>query len=227
MRKVILQEFVTLDGLAAGRSDSVDFVPASTQGDQSFGRQQLAFMDSIDRILLGRVTYTMFAGYWPEVTSGEDKPFADKLNAIPKIVFSRSLDRAPWGKWDDATIVKSSAAKEVAKLKQGSGKDMVIWGSISLAQSLTSEGLIDEYQLIVCPVVLGSGKPLFRDKADSFEMRLLRTTSFDRGTVLLAYTAARGRSDAANTSDHVAASHSKPTDECECRNDRERRGGFG
>ena len=196
MRNVILQEFVTLDGLAAGPNDSVDFVPASTQGDHSFGQRQLDFMDSVDTILLGRVTYTMFAGYWPKVTSGEDKPFADKLNAIPKVVFSRSLDRAPWGGWDDARIVKNSAAQEVTKLKQGPGKDMVIWGSLSLAQSLTNEGLIDEYQLIVCPVVLGSGKRLFRDKVDSFDMRLLTTKSFDRGAVLLAYTAATARSTA-------------------------------
>jgi hypothetical protein len=95
MRDVILQEFVTLDGLAAGPNDSVDFVPASTQGDQSFGQRQLGFMDSVDLILLRRVTYAMFAGHWPKVTSGQDKPFADKLNATPKIVFSKSLDRAP------------------------------------------------------------------------------------------------------------------------------------
>jgi dihydrofolate reductase len=187
MRKVILQEFVTLDCLAADSKDGVDFVPAATQGDQSFGRHQMGFMDSIDTILLGRVTYQMFAGYWPEVTSGEDKQFADKLNAIPRIVFSKTLDRAPWGKWPDATIVRKRAAEEVAKLKQGSGKDMVIWGSISLAQSLMVEGLIDEYQLVVCPLVLGKGKPLFRDKLDSAGLKLLKTKSFDRGTVLLAY----------------------------------------
>jgi dihydrofolate reductase len=180
--------------LAAGPHDSVNFVPASTAGDQSFGQQQMGFIDSIDAILLGRVTYNMFAEYWPKVTSGEDKPFADKLNAIPKIVFSKTLDHAPWDKWADATIVKNSAAKEVAKLKQKSGKDMVIWGSISLAQSLMKEGLIDEYQLIVCPIVLGSGKPLFRDKVDSFDMILLNTKSFDRGTVLLAYAAAKAPS---------------------------------
>jgi dihydrofolate reductase len=192
MRKVILQEFVSLDGLAAGPNDSVDFIPASSAGDHSFGRQQMAFIDSIDAMLLGRVTYQMFAGHWPNVTSGDDKPFADKLNAMPKIVFSRTLDRAPWGKWDDARIVRSSAAKEVVKLKQSSGKGMVIWGSISLAQSLMSEGLIDEYQLVVCPVVLGSGKPLFRD-TDSLNMKLLKTKSFDRGTVLLAYAAENER----------------------------------
>jgi dihydrofolate reductase len=88
---------------------SVDFVPASTTGDRSFGRRQLDFMDSIDTILLGRVTYEMFAGYWPKVTPGDDKPFADKLNAIPRIVFSKTLDRAPRGGWPDARIVKTNA----------------------------------------------------------------------------------------------------------------------
>jgi dihydrofolate reductase len=190
MRNAILQEFVSVDGLAAGPNDSVNFVPASTQGDQSFGRRQLEFMDSIDTILLGRVTYTMFAGHWPKVTSGDDKPFADKLNAIPKVVFSRTLTRAPWGSWDDARIVKTDAAQEVTKLKEGSGKDMVIWGSLSLAQSLMDAELIDEYQLIVCPVVLGSGRPLFRDRA-SADMRLLNARSFDHGAVLLSYEAAR------------------------------------
>lgn len=190
MRNVILQEFVSLDGLAAGPNGSVDFVPASTQGDHSFGERQMGFLDSIDTILLGRVTYQMFAGHWPNVTSGDDKPFADKLNAIPKVVFSKTLERAPWGKWDDARIVKNSAAGEVVKLRERAGKDMVIWGSISLAQSLMTAGLIDQYQLVVCPVVLGNGKPLFREK-DSLDMKLLNTRSFDRGAVLLAYTAAK------------------------------------
>jgi dihydrofolate reductase len=191
MKKVILQEFVSLDGFAAGPKDSVDFVPASTQGDQRFGQHQMEFMDSLDTMLLGRVTYQMFSGHWPNVTSGDDKPFADKLNAIPKVVFSKTLKRAPWGTWDEARIVKGDASKEVARLRDGSGKSMVIWGSISLAQSLMKDGLIDEYQLVVCPVVLGSGRALFSGKNGSSNMKLLRTQSFDRGAVLLAYTAAQ------------------------------------
>ena len=186
MKKVVLQEFVTLDGLAAGPGDSVDYVPASMQGDQSFGARQMEFLDSIDTMLLGRVTYEMFSAHWPNVTSADDAPFADKLNSLQKIVFSKTLERAPWGKWGDARIVKSGAAKEVAKLKQGAGKGMVIWGSISVSQSLMNEGLIDEYQLVVCPLVLGSGRPLFPEKKP-LDMKLLMTRAFDRGAVLLAY----------------------------------------
>jgi dihydrofolate reductase len=187
MRRVILQEFVTLDGLAAGPNDSVDFVPASTRGDHSFGQEQLALMEAIDTILLGRVTYQMFDGFWPLITEGEEKPFADKINAARKTVFSKTLDRAPWGNWDDARIVQNDAAQEVARLKGQSGKDMVIWGSISLAQSLINERLIDEYRLVLCPVVIGSGRPLFRDRVEPFEMRLSNAKALDRGAVLLTY----------------------------------------
>ena len=190
MRNLILQEFVSVDGMAAGPMGSVDFIPAATSGDRSFGRRQSAFLDAIDAILLGRVTYEMFAGYWPRVTSGDEKEFADKLNAIPKVVFSKSLDRAPWGDWPEATIVKSNAAREIDKLKQQPGKDMVLWGSISLAQSLFNEGVIDEYQLIVCPVVLGEGRRLFDEYVAAGDMHLVSTRSFDRGTVLLSYSGA-------------------------------------
>jgi dihydrofolate reductase len=191
MRTVILQEFVSIDGMAAGHDGSVNFVPAATAGDQSFGRRQLAFIDSVDTIVLGRVTYEMFAKHWPNVTSGDDKPFAEKLNALPKIVFSRTLERAPWGAFDEATIVRENAPEAMAKLKQKPGKDIVIWGSLTLAQSLMNERLIDEYQLIICPTLMPDGVPLFHAEAKKLDLRLLITKSFDHGTVLLSYTPAQ------------------------------------
>jgi len=187
MRRVVLQEFVSLDGLAAGENDSVAFIPASTQGDQSFGREQLALMDAIDAILFGAVTYRMFAGFWPNVTEGEEKPFADKVNATPKVVFSKTLERASWGSWDEARIVKGSAVDEVTRRKGEPGRDMLIWGSISLAQSLMAAKLIDEYRLVLCPVVLGSGKPLFGDELASIPMNLVNVQRLDRGVVSLTY----------------------------------------
>ena len=193
MRKVILQEFISLDSLAAGPKDSVDFVPAATQGDDSFGREQTKLLNAIDTILLGRVTYEMFAAHWPNVTKGKEKRFADKLNSIPKIVFSKTLKTAPWGDWEEAKIVKTNATKEIEKLRHQSGKNMVIWGSISLAQSIINEGLIDEYRLVICPVVLGSGKPLFLDKVDSFELKLIDAKTFDHGAVQLKYKRRAGR----------------------------------
>lgn len=187
MRKVIVQEFVSLDGLAAGPNDNVDFVPAASQGDESFGREQLDLMDTVDTILLGRVTYTMFAGYWPKVTEGKEKTFADKLNSIPKVVFSKTLAHAPWGTWPEARIAKGSAADEVAKLKAQSGKDLIVWGSISLVQSLIKKGLVDEYRLVICPVVLGGGRPLFSDDGHSIDMKLVDSRTLDLGAVALKY----------------------------------------
>lgn len=189
MRKLILQEFVTLDGRVAGPEGEVDFVPATTQGDAAFGKRQLAFMDAIDTILLGRVTYQIFSQYWPQVTSGDDKPFADKLNRIPKIVFSRTLEAAPWGDFDAAKLVRDRAEEAVANLKEAPGKGMVIWGSVSIARSLLAEELIDEFQIVVCPTVLGPGRPLFPEGADPLDLKLLGTESFDRGGVLLRYAA--------------------------------------
>lgn len=187
MRKVILNEFVTLNGMASGPEGSVDYVPASMQGDRGFGQEQFAFLDTIDTILLGRVTYTMFARHWPNVTEREEKPFADKLNSTPKVVFSRTLDRAPWGQWPEARIARGSAAEEVASLRRQPGKDMVVWGSISLARSLMAAGLIDEYRLVVCPVVLGGGTPLFEGGVPPLGLNLLSARPYDRGAVGLTY----------------------------------------
>lgn len=182
VRKVIVQEFVSVDGFASTPDGSVDFVPGATQGDQGFGDRQMDFIDSIDTTLLGRVTYEMFASHWPNVTEGDDKPFADKLNQLHKVVFSRTLDSAPWGSFEAGRVVKDNAADHVVQMKRANGKDMVIWGSLSIAQSLAS--LVDEYQLIVCPVVLGGGKRVFHEK---LELKLANTRSFDQGTVLLSY----------------------------------------
>ena len=187
MRNVILQEFVSVDALAAGPNGSVDFVPAATGGDESFGKAQMELINSVDTMLLGRVTYQLFAGYWPNVNDGPEKEFADKFNAMPKIVFSKTLENAPWGKWQPAAIGRTGASDEVAKLKRESGKDIVIFGSISLVQNLMAEGLIDRYRLVVCPIVLGSGRSLFAEKQD---LKLTSAKSFERGAVLLQYSLA-------------------------------------
>jgi dihydrofolate reductase len=187
MRKIVIQEFVSLDGMAAGPNDSVDFIPASTQGDRTFGREQVALMDSTDTLLLGRVTYGMFAGFWPNVTEGEEKEFADRFNALEKVVFSKTLERAPWGRWSQGRIVRGGVVDEVTRLKRESGKNILVSGSISIAQALIDQGLVDEYRLVICPVVLGRGRPLFRNGVAPIEMRLVNANVLDRGAVSLIY----------------------------------------
>jgi dihydrofolate reductase len=187
MRKVILQEIVSLDGYAAGPNGDVGFIPASTRGDPRWGAEQSALMDKVDTLLLGRVTYGMFSGFWPAITEGEEKEFADKFNGLQKVVFSRTLKRAPWGSWSEGRIVKGNPADEIAKLKKQPGKDMLISGSISIAQALGEANLVDEYHVIVCPVVLGSGRPLFRDKSGGKQLELIDAHGLDRGAVSLLY----------------------------------------
>lgn len=188
MRSLVLQEFLSLDGFGADAHGGVDFIPASGQGDRSFMQHQLDFMDEIDGIVLGRVTYEMFVEYWPQAKSGDDKELAEKINAARKYVFSSSLEQAPWGAWDNATVVRGDASAEIQALKQRGGKNLVIWGSLSLARTLADAGAIDRYQLVICPVVLGNGRRLFHDEIPAGQLTLAGIQSFDRGNVLLDYT---------------------------------------
>lgn len=185
MRKVILHEVVTIDGFAAGLNGEIDFFAPAVLNKAS-DEDILRFMDAIDTILLGAVTYRGFADFWPTATT-DTEIIADKLNATPKVVFSQSLERAPWGKWQEADVIKNSAIEEISKLKQQPGKDMVILGSISLAQSLMKDSLIDEYQLRVYPIALGKGRRLFPDDIAALDMKLLETKTYETGLVLLRY----------------------------------------
>jgi dihydrofolate reductase len=182
MRKVVVQQFVTLDGYAAGPNGELDFVTESgAEADPTSGPfvdKQLAFIESLDTILLGAVTYRMFAAYWPEQTT-ETQAIADALNATPKVVFSSMLESAPWGSWEPARLVSGSAAEEVRRLKAEPGKDIVVWGSLALSDSLMRNGLVDEYRLQICPVVLGRGKRLFEEGLATQSLTHLETNTYD------------------------------------------------
>ena len=180
MRKVIVQEFTTIDGFAAGPNGELDFVTDSSDADPTGGEfveDQLRFIGTIDTILLGANTYRMFSEFWPEQTV-ETQGIADALNGTPKVVFSSTLESAPWGDWDPARVVAGDASDEVRRLKDEPGKDMVLWGSIALAKSLMKDGLVDEYALWVCPVLLGQGLRLFEDGRETQRMSRLETKSY-------------------------------------------------
>jgi dihydrofolate reductase len=183
---LIVQEFMSLDGRAAGPNGETDFIPAATDGDSGVADNQMRFLDTIDTIVLGRRTYEMFAGYWPTAT-GEIEEFANKLNATPKVVFSKTLDRAPWGSWEEAAVSTADPREEVRRLRERDGKDMVVWGSLTLVESLAEAKLVDEYQLWLLPVVLGAGRPFFDESAGSMTMELLEAKTSDKGSTLLRY----------------------------------------
>lgn len=185
MRKLILEEWLSLDGYAEDKNGKLDFFPATEKNKYS-DMDQLKFMDDIDTILLGRFTYNLFVNFWPTATT-DTEIIAEKLNSTQKIVFSNTLANAPWGKWPDAQIISGDAAKEVRTLKEKEGKNMVLWGSISLAQSLIKENLIDEYHLQICPTIIGGGRPLFQNFENYKNLRLVKSKQYDTGVIFLHY----------------------------------------
>jgi dihydrofolate reductase len=182
MRKVLVQELMTLDGFVAGPNDELDFFESA--GDFSeVDRANLKQLEGVDSVLLGAATYRMFVDYWPTPQS-EGEIVAEMVNTIPKVVFSSTLDRAPWGSSPEARLVRGNAVDEVTSLKQGPGKDIIVWGSLTLAQSLLGAGLIDEVQLHVCPITLGEGRRLFTGDAARLNLQVLEAKTYDVGDVV-------------------------------------------
>jgi dihydrofolate reductase len=173
-----------MDGYAADANGSVTFIESTTLNKYS-DLDQLAWLDTIDTILLGANTYRLFVDFWPTATT-QQEVIADKLNSIPKIIFSKTMASAPWGKWPEAAVVSTDAVQAVKELKTAPGKDMVLWGSISLAQAFMKAGLIDEYHLRICPTVLGSGRPLF-ESTGAMDFELFGSRVYESGLVLLQY----------------------------------------
>ena len=185
MRKIITTTWVTLDGFIAGPNEELDWVIV----DEEMGIYEDDLVSAADTLLLGRVTYQSFAGSWPHVpdnpnASEGEKAYARKLNAMRKIVFSKTL---PTVEWNNSSLVKEVFPEDITKLKHEPGRDMLIYGSASLVRTLTNHGLIDEYQLLVHPVVLGGGKPLFQDIKDRRKLQLVKTKTFSSGVVGLYY----------------------------------------
>src|SRR3989442_9611126 len=153
--------------------------------DEEFNEFAIHQLNELDTLLFGRVTYEGMGSYWPTQFAKENDPIvADKMNTVPKVVFSKTLEKA---EWTNSRLVKDNIAEEVSKLKQQPGKDLAIFGSSDLAVSFIQMGLIDELRIMVNPVVLGSGKPLFNGIHEKLNLKLLKTRTFRSGNVLLYY----------------------------------------
>lgn len=189
MRKLIVQQFTSIDGQAADSEGTTNFVSDyATKHDRSFEQGAMDFMGTIDTMVLGRKTYELFVEYWPNA-SGDEGEFGEKLNALKKYVVSSTLEEAPWGNWEGATIIKDRPADRIRELKREPGKDIVIWGSLMLATAMMRAGIVDELQLRTVPVVLGTGTPLFGDGLSPVGMDLLDAKPHDEGLVVLRYQA--------------------------------------
>ena len=181
MRKVVMLNRVSMDGFFAGPNGEIDWFIQDPDVDKAAHE-----MMHPDTLLLGRVTYQMFVSYWPHVAADPNAPkgakvLANELAQMTKVVFSTTLKEVTW---EHTKLVKGDIVKEVKALKQGKGADITLFGSGSIVQQLTNEGLMDEYLTIITPVVLGAGKPLFKD-VKKHNLELVAVRDFKSGNVLL------------------------------------------
>jgi dihydrofolate reductase len=180
MRKIVAGLFMSVDGVV--ESPEQWQVPYFNE---EMGQALGAQMAESDTLLLGRRTYQEFAAFWPNQPS--DAPFADYMNSTPKLVVSTTLDTV---EWENATLLKGDVAAELAMLKQQPGKNLNVTGSGTLVRYLLGENLLDELQLMVCPVVVGRGRHLFEDGGDQKALNLVSSGSFSTGVLQLSYQSA-------------------------------------
>jgi dihydrofolate reductase len=184
MRKLAVFNSVTLDGYFTGSGGDMSWAHAGNED-----KEWNAFVESNASgggvLLFGRITYEMMASFWPTPSAKKSYPVvADRMNALPKVVFSRTLDKVSW---NNTGLLKGDLAEEVRKLKNQPGEPMVILGSGSIVSQLAQAGLIDEYQVVVVPVALGKGRTMFDGIKEKQTLRLTGTRSFRNGNVFLTY----------------------------------------
>src|SRR5579862_2084716 len=178
MRRVVLQMGVTLDGYVAGTGGEGDWgLPPEHPDVRAW---KVASLHQVGTHIMGRVTYEQMAEHWPNAT-GE---YAESMNTLPKVVFSATLPTAGWA---GTRIARGDLTEEIAALKSEPGGEIMAHGGAAFVQSLSRLGLIDEYRLVILPVALGAGLPLFKDLAKPLRMDLTEARSFPDGTVIHVY----------------------------------------
>jgi len=185
MGRIVVTEFISLDGVIEDPGGAEGFA----HGGWSFKFRdpegmQYKLQETLDHdvLLLGRVTYEGFAAAWPSMT--DEVGFAEKMNGMPKFVVSSTLNDLTW---NNSTLLGPNLAEEVTKLKQRPGGDILVAGSATLVRGLMAHDLVDEYRLMVFPIVLGSGKRLFGESEDPSVLTLVDTKRLDTGTMILTY----------------------------------------
>jgi dihydrofolate reductase len=187
MRKLIVTEFYSLDGLMSDPEDKQDWV--TTNFSQDMGKSVADVYENVDTLFLGEVTYQIMAAYWPTADTNPeafqgDAETAHIMNSLRKVVFSKKVKDLAWS----GSVLKTEIVpEEIKKMKQEAGSNMLVAGSASIVQQLTNFGLIDEYHLLVHPVILGNGKPLFQNIRERQNLKLISTEVFTNGVVLLRY----------------------------------------
>lgn len=180
MRKLVLSMGVSLDGLVARPKPFGAGGWGLPPEDPALKERKLGWFSNVDLHLMGRNTYEEMARFWPV----SDDPYAAPMNDIPKVVFSSTLER---GDWADTRIARGDLATEISELKGQPGNELLAWGGAAFAQSLSRLGLVDEYRLILQPVALGAGLPLFNELATPLRLELVDAETYSTGAALHVY----------------------------------------
>lgn len=181
MAKLIVFNLITLDGFFEGPNHDISWHNV----DDEFNELAIENLNSISGLLFGRVTYQLMASYWTTKQAIENDPLvAAKMNSLPKFVISKTLDKV---EWNNSKLIKENITDEIQKLKRGSEKDLNIFGSGILTSYLAKQGLIDEHRVIINPIILGKGNPLYKNINEKINLKLIKTKTFKNGNVLLYY----------------------------------------
>ncbi len=184
MRKLAVFNNVSLDGYFTDANGDMSWA-YNVNPDAEWNAFVAGNASGEGMLLFGRKTYDLMAGFWPTPLAAEQMPVvAEGMNKMPKIVFSRTMDKVTW---KNTTLVKDDPSAAVRKLKNQPGPDMVILGSGSIVSQLAPEGLIDEYQFVVVPVVLGGGRTMFDGIREKLNLKLTRSRTFKNGKIFLCY----------------------------------------
>ena len=184
MRKLIVSNLVTVDGFFEGPNQELDWFITN----EEFFDYVRTLLDSVSTILFGRITYQQLAGYWPtSAAEGQDPTITHKMNSLSKIVFSKTLSSV---EWNNSILIKENITEEIRNLK-GSirpwEKDMVIIGSGTIVSAFAEAEMIDEYRIILNPVLIGGGNLLFKNLSTKQNLELIRTKTFSNGVIILYY----------------------------------------
>ena len=183
MRRLMVFNSVTLDGYFTDKNNDMSW--AHRQADEEWNDFVAENAESGGELLFGRKTYELMKSFWPTPAAAKQFPkVAESMNNSPKVVFSRTLKDA---EWNNTRLIKGDLPAEVRKLKEESGPGMVLMGSGSIVSQLAPEGLIDEYQLVINPLVLGAGRTMFEGLAKMLTLKNTKTRSFGNGNVLVCY----------------------------------------
>lgn len=184
MRKLIVFNHVSLDGYFTDANGDMTFAQNATP-DPEWDAFVAGNASGGGMFVFGRVTYELMASFWPTPLAAENMPdVAERMNNLPKVVFSRTLEEASW---NNTKLVKSDLTGEIRRMKQEEGDGMVIFGSGTIIAQLAQEGLIDEYQVVVDPIALGNGRTMFDGMKEKLPLKLTKTRTFGNGNVLLCY----------------------------------------